>query len=554
MRFVSVFIPNFPLQTAIRLKTEVAWPDGKKIPTQECALAILDGKPPWVTVVAVNEKAWRAGVEVGMTKLQAESCPSVVFCHRSLTQERAAQSALLDCAHAISPRVESAAPGLVLLDVQGLGSLYSTEENLAAELTRLASQVGLQVNVSVAGNPDSALHAARGFPGITIIPAGEETLRLGELPVELLSPPSEILETLDRWGIHCFRELAALPSTALAERLGQEGVRLQRLARGKEQRLLVPMQPPLQFEEAMEMDEPVETLEPLLFLLNSMLGQLCSRLAARALAVHRLDLILDLDVHDDIQLRDREKRAAETSVAPLKDSKDPAWRIHQRTLQLPVPMRNSHELFKLLQLDLSAHPPMALVKKVTLKAEPARPRVTQAGLLIPAAPEPEQLEVTLGRIRHVVGDGSPSSQPQRVGSAEILDTHRPGAFRMLPFCPTGESRAIVRPSSRPHTLALRVFRPPLAVRVELRGLVPRRLLINDLPTMGRWRAQVVSASGPWQTSGQWWSRDRWAREEWDLWLNGQEKTPLKAEEPPNGLYRVFRDLLRGDWYVEGVYD
>jgi len=114
--------------------------------------------------------------------------------------------------------------------------------------------------------------------------------------------------------------------------------------------------------------------------------------------------------------------------------------------------------------------------------------------------------------------------------------------------------ATVRSNSRPHTLALRVFRPPLAARVELGGSVPRRILIYDLPTVGRWRAQVVSASGPWQTSGQWWSRDRWAREEWDLWLNGQEKTPLKAEEPPNGLYRVFRDLLRGDWYVEGVYD
>src|SRR6059036_905861 len=110
MRFASVFIPNFPLQTAIRLKTEVAWPDGKKIPTQECALAILDGKPPWVTVIAVNEKAWRAGVDVGMTKLQAESCPSVILRHRGLAQEKAAQAALLDCAHVISPRVEAPRP------------------------------------------------------------------------------------------------------------------------------------------------------------------------------------------------------------------------------------------------------------------------------------------------------------------------------------------------------------------------------------------------------------------------------------------------------------
>src|SRR3989442_6042362 len=101
MRFASVFIPNFPLQTAIRLKTEVAWPDGKKIPTQECELAILDGKPPRVTVVAVNEKAWRAGIEVGMTKLQAEPYSSVILRYRCLAQERAARAALFHCALAI---------------------------------------------------------------------------------------------------------------------------------------------------------------------------------------------------------------------------------------------------------------------------------------------------------------------------------------------------------------------------------------------------------------------------------------------------------------------
>ena len=90
------------------------------------------------------------------------------------------------------------------------------------------------------------------------------------------------------------RALAALPEIALSERLGQEGLRLQQLARGAASRTLVPVEAPAVFEEAVELEYPIVLLEPLAFLLNRLLEQICARLASRALNTQELRLTLEL--------------------------------------------------------------------------------------------------------------------------------------------------------------------------------------------------------------------------------------------------------------------
>ena len=94
-----------------------------------------------------------------------------------------------------------------------------------------------------------------------------------------LGPTPEMQETLERWGIRRFRDLAALPELGLAERLGPEGLRLHELARGAGDRPLVPLEEPLRFEDEIELEYPVELLEPLAFLLARLLNGLCTRLA-----------------------------------------------------------------------------------------------------------------------------------------------------------------------------------------------------------------------------------------------------------------------------------
>src|SRR5207244_4006352 len=98
MPFACIFVPDFPVEALLRAEPEL----------RSQAVAVLEGKAPLQKVLAGNEKARRAGVEVGMTKLQIEACTDFVLRARSLLQEAAAHSALLDCAQSFSPRIEDA--------------------------------------------------------------------------------------------------------------------------------------------------------------------------------------------------------------------------------------------------------------------------------------------------------------------------------------------------------------------------------------------------------------------------------------------------------------
>src|SRR2546428_7043236 len=204
--------------------------------------------------------------------------------------------------------------------------------------------------------------------------------------------------------------------------MGQEGVRLKKLARGRTHRSLVPCEAPLNFEEVMELEYPVALLEPLAFILGRLLDQLCARLEARSLATHEVRLRLDLEAGVEAEAG----AGVRTESRILNPESCPESRVpspEPRILRLPVPTRDAKLLLKLWLLHLKSDPPPAPIIKIALAAEPAQPRVAQGGLFLPLSPDPEKLEVTLARIAGVVGKG-------KVGRPELVDTHRPDAFRM----------------------------------------------------------------------------------------------------------------------------
>src|ERR1700687_2243432 len=292
LMYTCIFIPAFPVQAIIRFAQEL----------RARSVAVLIGRPPLEKVVALNERARQTGVEEGATKSQLEAWDNLVLRARSESQETSAHAALLDCAQSFSPEVEDSAPGIVLLNLAGLEPLFGPLSKIAHDLALRVSQMGLEANIAVAANLDAALLGARGFPGVTLIPEGREAERLGDLPVDVLleSFSSDVeeatrwVETFDRWGIRKLRALAALPEVPVSERLGQQGIRLQKLARGAASRNLRVLEPQLIFAESVELEYPIVLLEPLAFLLNRMLEQVCARLAARALAVQGLKLKLEL--------------------------------------------------------------------------------------------------------------------------------------------------------------------------------------------------------------------------------------------------------------------
>lgn len=395
-----------------------------------------------------------------------------------------------ECARAFAPFIEMVSSETVVFSIEGLERLAGPPEQLAEAILR---RLGTAGQVAIAPNPDVAVIAARCFTGVTVIPPGREAERLAALPVTALDSSPETLDTLALWGIRTLGDLSALPESGIAARLGESGVRLWRLARGESSRPVVPEVTPFEARAVCDLDHPIELLEPLAFVLANLAGELCRRLEQHSMAAIAIRLKLKL-----------ENRAE-----------------HVRVLRLPVPMREPRTFLKLLQLDLSAHPPPAAVTGASLEFDPARPRAAQSGLFVPLAPEPEKLELLLARLSALVGENN-------VGATELVDTHRPGAFRMKRFAASSCAAAPAAP--RAPRLAFRAFRPARPSAVEAPSGYPARIA-------GR---AVSALAGPWRTSGDWWRPGAWDRDEWDVAL-------------ADGLLcRVLFE--KGQWLIEGVYD
>ncbi|MBM3725482.1 MAG: DNA polymerase Y family protein [Acidobacteria bacterium] len=437
---------------------------------------------------------------------------AAIHLHPGHHGDPAASARLTALAQRFSPSVELPGETEAILSISGLERMMGGPAQIASEIARRAHELGLAGNIAVAASPDTALIAARHRPGATVIPPGEEMRFLGNLPLAQLSLPPEPLAVLEGWGIRTLAEFCALPERGVVERLGQAGQTLWRLARGGAPRPLRELPRPASFEERLELDHPVDRIEPLLFMVARLLGELCGRLARHTRATTEVRLKLDLEES----------------------------RTHTRLLQLPFATRDARTLLKILQLDLEAHPAPAAVVAVTVGVQPVAPRVAQSGLFTPPVPQPEKLELTLGRIRGLVG-------ADNVGSPELLDTHRPDAWTMRTVAvvePDNDLWRVEEPARQFGVrLAFRYFRPPLKARVDLDGGVPVRLFAPGL------YGKILRAAGPWRGSGDWWRQEAWDREDWDIEMAG------------GALYRIFHPLSANlaptvgpAWYIEGNYD
>ena len=557
--FAVICIPDFALQAVLR--HEADW--------RLRPVALIDAaaaNAAKALVLQGTATARDAGVCAGLAVPQAMArCHELVLKMRSVSAEQSATDILLQTAYAFSPNIENTAPGVCTIDLRGLNfqdsgrgnearfergienqSLLTsadTEPNRGGEgqasfgflketpecspsscgwgrnkgetsaihewsksIITVLRQCQLDAQIGIALTPNLARLAAQVAKPVRLID------QLGDffasLPMGALDPAPELLGILKRWGIHTAEAFFALGREAVAERLGVAALDLFERVSTQTTRPLNMVVPADTFEERMEFEVEIETIEPLLFVLRRFVEQLATRIALNYRVVAELHLRLVLS----------------------------SGEVYERLFRIPAPTAHVETLFRMLHTHLENLHTEAPIGSLRLSATPARAGHQQFGLFESALRDPNHFHETLARLVALLG-------ADRVGTPMVEATHRPDSFHMAVPQFDG-ARASGPRDSLPATgggqgqraagLCLRRFRPPLHADVELRDGKPA-----FVGTLG-FSSPVVRSRGPWCASGHWWDNRRWLRQEWDV------------EMRDGAVFRLYH--ANNDWLVEGVYD
>jgi protein ImuB len=497
--FAALVIPNFSLQAALRHE-----PDLREFP-----VALVNDDSPRSPVSQLTQAAARFGVAAGLSSTQAKArCHNISFRIRSPQQEDSAQQILLECAYGSAAYIESTAPGVCTMDLRGLpllkaDNLPATLDLWGAQLLRRLEEFHLTAQVGIAAAPDLAFQAATGDRPVHYVRDPQKFWQ--SLSIENLCSTADLADILRRWGIHTVAAFLALGKDKIAERLGPAGLQLFDTAQADQIRPLNLTAPKQVYEEFFEFENPVETLEPLLFIIRRFLDSLTRRVGLAYLVIQDLTLSLKLD----------------------------SGEAHDRTLKIPAPTRDVDVLFRILHNYLENVRTQSPVIGLALRAQPCPSETQQFQLFETAVRDPNRFYETLGRLNALLG-------PDRVGTPLRRDSFKPDddfAFEPVsahhPASTSVKTKTQSHVTSPPRGLLLRRFRPALPTEVKLRDGRPASI------QNARYNATIIDCRGPYRISGHWWE-NLWAREEWDI------------QTKQGDLLRLIRE--HHHWFLDAAYD
>jgi protein ImuB len=264
-----ILIPGFELRAALRERPRLA--------TRAAALAPLPGSDP--TLGPVTGAAEAAGVRPGMRLGEAlATCPSLELVEQDPAEAEQAWEGIIRRLEDDGFAVEPAGRGCLYLETRGVERLYG---GVAGALERALAAVGSTWDpcAGAAERKFAALAAASvARPGQALVVEGERSSDfLAPLPLSLLPLDESRYAELEGMGLRTVGQLASLPGSAVAERLGQDGRRAWSLARGGDRRRVRPRRPPAEIAERLEFVEAIGNE----LTLRRALGTLVERTLAR---------------------------------------------------------------------------------------------------------------------------------------------------------------------------------------------------------------------------------------------------------------------------------
>ena len=377
-------------------------------PAEEVPELVVVGGQPWEPgmVVDCSPAAARLGVRRGQPLGTAHKLvPEARFVgadpHGNQTRFEQVLEALAQFTPSLEADPNPAADsfGRCLLGIEGLHLLWGDEPTLAGRLIGAVEQLlpGLPragiANTRFGGQVAAVVGAANGRrPEIVAVgDAAAEAAYLAPLPILLLPADELTRERLRMFGLTRIGELAAISRSAVVARFGQHGGFLHDLARGLDSRPLRARRPIEHLRAEVELDPPVDEVEPLRFVLRHLCGALCQQLAARGAGAGRASLLLELEEGEPVRLDQ----------------------------SLPEPVAAPELLERLLLARLKVSLPKSAVTRLALELNGAAPAAgQQLGLFVPQLARAGQLDWQLAGL--ALRYGTDRVLQARVVDAEAL--------------------------------------------------------------------------------------------------------------------------------------
>lgn len=290
-RFVTLWCPEWPVVAA-------------RLAPDEPAVVLRAER-----VIARNPAAIRAGIRPGERRRTAQqACPRLVLVDHDPDRDGREFEPVVRAVAELAPRLEVVEPGLLCLPARG-PSRYFGGEQAAAELlvTTVPQAAGLPegtpIGVGVAdGRAPSAIAArlaARREGNVVVVEPGGSPAFVGPLPIqwlrELGEATPELVELFLQLGLRTLGALAALPPSDVLARFGVEGAHAHRLAGGADRRPPVTRDPGQSWVVDHPFDEPVESLDTVVFVVKRLADDLVERLAGEGRVCVRLVVIAETD-------------------------------------------------------------------------------------------------------------------------------------------------------------------------------------------------------------------------------------------------------------------
>ncbi len=501
MRVACLDLPAFPLQLAWRKEPEL----------RGHPVVVIDDDRPQGTVLWACERARAAAVLPGQRyahalglcrELRARVVPEEAIA--------AATDELAGALHVLSPRVEPGPPGTFWLDGDGLSRVFASATAWGEAIRAAIGERELAGAVVVGFSRFATYAIARAMSGavhdgLRVLRAdADERALASAVPLARLEIDPKLRDALGRLGVATLGQLVRLPGGGILERFGRDAHRLYQLAAGERWDPIVPSPPPEAPDERVVLDDDLENVEQLVFVLKHAIDRLLDRLAARGRALVALHVELTL-------------RFAVGRTELRADCIKPAG-----------PTLDGRSLLRLVHLRMTGMPPVAPVNAARVWAEDTPATREQLALF---AQKPRRdlraADEAIARLRAELGDDA-------VVHAVLREGHLPEASfawqRLGRVAHAEPQPKLIQP------LVRRMNTTPQQLPPQARQVRDDGWLLSGLE-----HGAVVRIVGPYVVSGGWWAHE-------------QHREYHFAELRHGDCLWVYYDRQRRRWFWQGAVE